>query len=100
VRELAELLEALGLEVTEREHYVVGELRDDDEIVRVYLSPEGEVRLERRRVEGEDVRPGAIAGVPGEYLRRVEVLEVFFARDVENPMSLIADWLAGARPEA
>ncbi len=99
MKELSDLLEALGLEVREAEHYVVGELRSDDEIVRVYLSPEGEVRLERRRVEGAEVRPGAIAGVPGEYLRRVEVLEVFFAREVENPVSLIADWLSGARPE-
>jgi len=99
VKELAGLLEALGLEVREAERYVVGELRSDDEIIRVYLSPEGEVRLERRRIEGDEVRPGAIAGVPGEYLRRVEVLEVFFAREVENPVSLIADWLSGARPE-
>ncbi len=99
MKELKGLLEALGLEVREAEHYVVGELRSDDELVRVYLSPEGEVRLERRRIEGDEVRPEAIAGAPGEYLRRVEVLEVFLARDVENPVSLIADWLAGARPD-
>ncbi len=99
MKELTDLLEALGLEVREAKHYVVGELKSDDEIVRVYLSPEGEVRLERRRIEGDEVRPGAIAGVSGEYLRRVEVLEVFFARDVENPVSLIADWLSGARPD-
>ena len=99
MKELTDLLEALGLEAREAEHYVVGELRSDDEIVRVYLSPEGEVRLERRRIEGDEVRPGAIAGYSGEYLRRVEVLEVFLTRDAENPVSLIADWLAGARPD-
>jgi len=99
VKELLDLLDALGLEAREAGDYVVGEQRSDDELVRVYLSPRGEVRLERRRIEGDEVRPAAIAGVPGEYLRRVEVLEVFLARDVENPVSLIADWLSGARPD-
>ncbi len=99
MKELLRLLEALGLEARAKERYVVGERRDDDELVRVYLSPEGEVRLERRRLEGDEARPAALAGVPGEYLRRTEVLEVFLAREVADPMSLIADWLSGARPD-
>ena len=99
MRELLELLWALGLEAREEGGYVVGERRDDDETVRVYLGPAGEVRLERRRIEHDEVRPAALAGHPGEYLRRTEVLEVFFARDVAEPMSLIADWLSGARPD-
>jgi len=99
VKELLDLLDALGLEAREAGGYAVGEQRSDDELVRVYLSPNGEVRLERRRIEHDEVRPGALGGHAGEYLRRVEVLEVFLARDVENPVSLIADWLAGARPD-
>jgi len=92
VRELAELLEALGLEVRHAGGYVVGEARDDDELVRVYLAP-GEARLERRRVEAEEVRPATLAGVEGQLARRTEVTEVFFARDPQNLARLVSAWL-------
>ena len=89
---LLELLEALGYEVETKERYVVGHRQEGGTRFVVYLSPEGEVRLEKRRVIAEAVVEKQIAGVPGQYVRREEVFEVFFAREVNNPARLILAW--------
>lgn len=89
---LIELLEALGYEVEARDRYVVGHRQEGGTRLVVYLSPEGEVRLEKRRVTAEAVVEKRIADVPGQYVRREEVFEVFFAREVENPARLIMAW--------
>ncbi len=99
MRDPRRLLERLGYEVEARPGLLVARRRDDDAALAVYLDAGGAVRLERRRLEDEGAAPRRLGGALGEYLRRVEVVEVFLAREVPDLEALLRAWEAGELEE-
>jgi len=92
VNELYRLLQALGYETRFEANWVVGERHAGGVSYRVFLNQAGEARLEKRRLEAETVASERLAGVSGQRLCRREVVEIFIAREVQDPSALIAAW--------
>jgi hypothetical protein len=59
-----EALEALGYEVFQEEGYWVGEKRRGGLLLRVYLSPQGDVRLLKRRLLLEEAEERSLGAFP------------------------------------
>ncbi len=90
-----EALEALGYEVFQEEGYWVGEKRRGGLLLRVYLSPQGDVRLLKRRLLLEEAEERSLGGFSGTWARRRwEEADFFTAAPLEALPGLLLAWEA------
>ncbi|AEB12055.1 hypothetical protein [Marinithermus hydrothermalis] len=77
MEEAERILKTLGYQVRFVEEGLEAERRTSGVVYKVFLSPRGELRLEKHRHKPEEERVGMLSGKNGQYLRREEVYEAF-----------------------